>query len=194
MNLSLSTWKGTGSEERAGRQHWGMLGRALCLLPLECPWASYISPGRPSAAPSGHTFTVSGHTRLPLKLSHRPEPVSASLHCREVLWNTVIMDLCNCSMTTPQLIHTQYIRFTSNHYYCLDSLRFCSWTEDMSHKYPVGLTEYIHMYVASHTTCLFTWFSWKIWHKFSPHTQLDFLSCPSYLVAVLEVHLFKYCM
>lgn len=58
-----TTWKGTASEERAGRQHRGMLGRALCLLPLECPRASYIRALGPTAAPSA-TFTVSSHTRL----------------------------------------------------------------------------------------------------------------------------------
>lgn len=51
-NLSLSTWKATDSEERANQQHWGMLGRAPCLLPLECPGAAYISPAKPAAAPS----------------------------------------------------------------------------------------------------------------------------------------------
>lgn len=39
-------------EKGAGQQHRGMLGRALCLLPLQCPWASYVSPLSPVAAPS----------------------------------------------------------------------------------------------------------------------------------------------
>ncbi len=92
--------------ERAG-QHWGMLGRDPCSLPLECPWASYISPVRPAAAPLA---THSQSAAIPALHwnNHRLKPVSASssLRRREELWNTVIKDLCNCNMTLPQLTHT----------------------------------------------------------------------------------------
>lgn len=63
MNLFLFTWKGTEWEERAARQHWGMLGRAPFLLPLECPRASYVSPVGPAAAPSAPQSAVTAETQ-----------------------------------------------------------------------------------------------------------------------------------
>lgn len=95
VNLFLSAWKGTESEWRAGRRRWGMLGRAPCLLPLECPGASYISPARPPAAPSAEhsqsAATPDFHCCSATEPSQRPLLSTSEMSCEMLhLWIYVI--------------------------------------------------------------------------------------------------------
>lgn len=89
----LSTWKAWDSEDWAGQQHWGMLGRALCLLPLEGPWASYISLSRPSDRRS------SAATDLSQSLCSTSSHSGASDYARMTLHNSLTLIMGDLPLT-----------------------------------------------------------------------------------------------
>lgn len=127
MNLYKTTWKGTESEERVGQQHWGMLGRAPCLLPLECPGAAYISPAKPAAAPSA-THSQSA-TTPDFPWNSATDSILYPLFCT-VERSCEIMDSSNWDLL--QTIITAYTVWG-----------FEAGPKDMSHKYPVGLDQHV---------------------------------------------------
>lgn len=134
---------------------WHSTCEALSVL-VKGASASFVlvalgAPQGPFTGPSGQRQLQQPHIQPAASADiHRSTSQDSLLHTTEKscemlqLWTYVT---AAWHSTSPS------VRFTAHHYHCLGSWGLCRWIEDISHKFPCGLTCYVNTHVSLHTSC-----------------------------------------